>query len=236
MLKLLYGTAYRTPFAKQLLEEEEPDLEEISSINAQAAWRPSKRAGVAVSGFLSSIENHILEDPYAGLSEPNHQDIRGVEIEGHLSPAKSLDFSANLTLIDNSGPDETYHSFLYIEPGPGGIWVPVYEDRTYPYDTGPTSLFNLTGTWRPVEKVTAFARLGYFSSRQLIYPKGETFRSSPSVWLLDVSATIRDIVFPGLQLQVSVKNLFDKDYETPGTYRTIEGEPLTVEVVLRKRW
>ena len=51
-----------------------------------------------------------------------------------------------------------------------------------------------------------------------------------------MSATIRDVVFPSLELEVSVKNLFDKNYETPGTYSTIEGEPFSVEVMLRKTW
>ena len=236
MLKLSYGTAYRTPFARQLLDEEKPDLEEITSINAQVAWRPAKRAGVTVTGFLSRIENHIMEDSYAGLSNPNTQRIRGLEIEGSLSPHSSLDFSANWTVIDNSGPDETYHTFHHTEPGPGGTFVPVYEDRTYPYDSGPDTLFNLTGTWRPVERFTVFARLGYFSSRKVIYPKATEFRSTPGVWLLDMSATVRDILFPGLELQLSVKNVFDKDYETPGTYSTIEGEPFSAEVVLRKTW
>jgi outer membrane cobalamin receptor len=104
----LYGTAYRTPFASQLLEEEEAELEKIKTLNIQIAWDISKRAGLSLCGFVSRIDNHIMEDPYAGLSQSNNQDIKGVEIEGYLSPHSSLDFSANLTLIDNNGPDETY--------------------------------------------------------------------------------------------------------------------------------
>ena len=111
-----------------------------------------------------------MEDPYAGLSLPNRQNIKGVEIEGRFSPVKSLDLSANLTLLDNDGPNETYHwndcSFVR----PDGTVVKHFTDLTYPYDRGPGTLFNLIGTWRPVERLTAFLRLGYFSSRNLIYP------------------------------------------------------------------
>ena len=237
VLKLLYGTAYRTPFAKQLLDEEKPELEKIKTLNAQVAWNPSKRAGLSLCGFASWIESHTMEDPYAGLSRPNSQDIVGLEIEGHLSPVDSLDLSANLTLVNNSGPDETYHYLDHIEGGPPPKpWIYVYEDLNYPYDAGPGTIFNLTGTWRPFEKATIYGRIGYSSSRDLIYPRSASFVSVPGVWLADLCATVRDVAGIGLELELSVRNLMDRNYETPGTYDLIEGDPAAVSVTLRKRW
>ncbi len=230
MFKLLYGTAYRTPFARQLLEGEEPDLEKIRTLNLQVAWKPSEKGGLSVCGFANKIENHLMEDPYAGLSQPNDQKIYGVELEGHISPFKGLDFSANLTLLNNSGPDETYHYIKYWDPDPH------YEDLNFPYDTGPKRLFNLMGTWRPVDKVALFARLGYHSPTQLIYPRANTFHSVPGAWVLDMATTVRDIIFPGLDLQVSIRNLTNNHYETAGTYSAISGKPFSAEVLLRKRW
>ncbi|MDY6972950.1 MAG: TonB-dependent receptor [Thermodesulfobacteriota bacterium] len=234
VLKGLYGTAYRTPFARQLLEEGEAELEKMRTFSVQIAWKPSNRAGLSLCGFASRIKNHIMEDPYAGLSLPNHQDIKGLELEGHVSPVKDLDLSANLTLIQNSGPDETYHYKYYFD---GTSWH--YRDLMYPYDTGPDTLFNLMGTWRPNEKLSGFLRLGYFSSRRLIYPRNEElepYHSTSGVWLVDMSATVRDVVLSGLTLEFSIRNLTDKDYETPGVYSVIDGAPISAEVVLRKRW
>ena len=239
IVKSLYGTAYRTPFSSQLLEETEPELEKIMTYTIQVAWKPSGKVGLSVCGFSSRIENHIMEDPYAGLSLPNRQDIEGVEIEGCLSPARDLDLSANLTLMDNSGPDETYHFLDSIYVRPDGTIEEIYGDRIYPYDMGPDTLFNLTGTWRPHERITTFMRLGYSSSRWLIYPRGEgweAFRSNSGAWLLNMSASVRDLFSRGTELTFSIRNLTDRDYETPGTYNSIEGEPFSVEVVLRKRW
>ncbi len=230
MFKALYGTAYRTPLARQLLGDEKPDLEEIETLNLQVGWKPSERGGLSVCGFASKIKNHLMEDPYAGLSEPNHQKIYGVELNGHISPLEDLDFSANLTLLNNSGPDETYSYIKYWDPDPH------YEELNFPYDTGPKRLFNLTGTWRPLDKVTLFARLSYHSSTQLIYPRANTFYSVPSAWVLDMTTTFNDIMFPGLDLQISIRNLTNNHYEVPGTYSTIYGEPFSAEVVLRKRW
>ena len=236
MMKLLYGVAYRTPFARQLLDEGKPDTEEIKTLNLQVAWKLSQQAGLSVCGFISRIEKHIMEDPYAGLSLPNQQNIKGMEIEGRFSPLKSLDLSANLTLLDNDGPSETYHWNDYSFVRPDGTVVKHFTDLTYPYDSGAHTLFNLTGTWRPIERVTAFLRLGYFSSRDLIFPRSAEIRSVPGVWLLDMSTTIRDIGIPGLDLELSIRNLLDEDYETPGTYGLIQGDPATVWVGLRKRW
>ena len=235
-MKLLYGVAYRTPFARQLLEEAKPDTEEIETLNLQIAWKPSPQALLSLCGFVSRIEKHIMEDPYAGLSLPNEQNIKGVEIEGRLSPLKSLDLSANLTLLDNDGPSETYHwnDFSFVRPD--GSVVKHFTDLIYPYDRGPGALFNLTGTWRPVERVTAFLRLGYLPARDLIFPRSAEILSVPGVWLLNMSTTIRDIAVPGLDLEVSIRNLLDRDYETPGTYSLIKGDPATVWVGLRKRW
>ena len=105
-----------------------------------------------------------MEDPYAGLSNPNHQKIYGVELNGHISPLKDLDFSANLTLLNNSGPDETYRYIKYWDPDPH------YEELNFPYDTGPKRLFNLIGTWRPVERVIFLRGSGITHPQSLSIP------------------------------------------------------------------
>ncbi len=230
MFKLQYGTAYRTPFASQLLKEDEPELENIKTLSAQASWKPSRMGSVSACLFFSRLNNHRMEDPYAGLSLPNRQDIKGIELEGRFAPFKTLEFSGNLTLMDNSGPDETYRYVKYWTP------EPEYETRNFPYDSGPRSLLNLMGTWRPLERLTTFLRLRYFSSRQLIYPRADTFRTYDNVWLLDMSATVKDVLVPGLDVQFSIENLLNNHYQDPGTYSTIEGEPITAQIVLRKRW
>ncbi len=247
VMKLLYGVAYRTPFARQLLEEGKPDPEEIKTVNLQVAWKPALQAALSVCGFYSRISKHVKDDPYAGpgLSLPNEQNIKGVEIEGRYSPLKSLDLSANLTLLDNDGPSETYHWNDVSFVRPDGTVVKHFTDLTYPYDRGPNTILNLMGTWRPVDRLTAFLRLGYYSSRNLIFPfasrnvifpRSAEILSVPGVWLLDMATTVRDVGFAGLDLEVSVRNLLDRDYETPGTYSLIKGDPATVWVGLRKRW
>jgi outer membrane receptor protein involved in Fe transport len=100
-------------------------------------------------------------------------------------------------------------------------------------------MFNLMGTWKPIDRLTASLRLGYVSSRLLIYPRGENLTAYPSsegVWILDMSATLADVFIQGLDLSLSIKNLADRRYETPGIYDSIEGAPFSMELTVAKRW
>lgn len=239
MLKALSGTAYRTPFARQLQEDEDPDLEKITNLSFQAAWKPGERFETSVCLFYNWIEHHIMEDPYAGLSQPNSQDVRGIEIEGRISPHKTLDFNANLTFLDNSGPDEVYKYNDYSTIGDQGEWIKHFIELEYSYDAGPDTLFNLTCAWRPNDRLSVFAGAGYFSSRKLIYLRDEQFHVreiDSGVWLFNAGAVVRDVIFPDLDLELSIENLTDKDYETPGTYSTIDGDPFALRIMFRKIW
>ncbi|RJR19309.1 MAG: TonB-dependent receptor [Desulfobacteraceae bacterium] len=237
--KVLYGSSYRTPFSRQLINEADPDLEKMETLCAQISFKPSRNMELGIVGFTEKLKNHIMEDPYAGLSEANTQRINGIELEGRVTPFKGLELSANLTLLDNSGPDETYryNDFTFIRPD--GTIERHYVDLRYPYDVGPKRMFNLMGTWKPIDRLTASLRLGYVSSRLLIYPRGENLTAYPSsegVWILDMSATLADVFIQGLDLSLSIKNLADRRYETPGIYDSIEGAPFSMELTVAKRW
>lgn len=238
MGKLIYGTAYRTPFARQLLQDQEPELEKIENLSLQIAWEPGVNWGVRVCGFYNWIENHIIEDPYAGLSLPNEQDIAGVEIQAHYAPHPDLELGANLTLTDHSGPSETYKYNDYTFIRPDGTEEKHFVDLEYGYDPGADTLFNLTATWQPHERFTAFARLGYFSQRTLSYLHNDGFISTtvPGAWLGDLSLTLRDPFFKDSSLEFSVKNLSDRDYEMPGSYSVIDGMPFSLCIQFRKQW
>lgn len=236
IFKLLYGTAYRTPFARQLLGGEEPDLEKIKSLSGQVSWKPVKQIGMSLSVFSSRIENHIMEDPYAGLSFPNNQNIMGLEFETNLSPTKDIDLYANMTLLNNDGPDETYKYTDYYYIREDGTRVRYYLDIAYPYNIGPKFMANISGTWRPFEKVSTFIRLGYVSSERLVLPRGDGEISFSGGWLSDMNTTIQDIMGSGTELGISVRNLSNRHNNIPGTYSAIESSPFSVEIIIRKKW
>ena len=236
ILKLLYGTAYRTPYARQLLSGNSPELEKIEDLSIQASWTLSNHAEASLTWFTSRIENHILEDPYAGLSEPNYQDIQGLELHGRYWFTPSFDISANVTFLDNSGPNETYRRIDQIFVWPDGTVDVIYENINYPYDLGAEKTAKLTATWRPTENITAFARCNYISDRDLIYPVSKGVNSYSGVWIADMSLRLKNLTKHRFELAVTIKNLFDRDYTTPGIYSGIQGDPLEIQCILRKVW
>jgi outer membrane receptor protein involved in Fe transport len=238
MVKLIYGTAYRTPFARQLLEPALPELEEIRSLNLEIAWEPDPRSQISVGGFVSRIDNHILEDPYAGLSRPNQQDIIGMEAEAQWTPRPFLDLAANLTLLKNSGPAETYafNDFTFIRPD--GTVEKSFVDVEYPYDLGADVLLNLMGTWRLSKALTLFSRLGYVAPRNLNVLTDGRFKTTEvgGFWRVDAHLSWKDALASGLDVDLSVENLLDARYEAPGTYGLVEGTPFTARLGIRMNW
>jgi len=132
--------------------------------------------------------------------------------------------------------DESYLFNDYSIIRPDGNIDKHFVTIKYPYDKGPGTVFNITGTWRPAEFFTGFFRVGCFSSSRLIHPRSSSFTSVSGATIVDASATFKDFLFDGFELVVSARNLFDKDYNIPGTYTTISGDPLEVTFVARKKW
>lgn len=244
MMKLLYGTAYRTPYTDQLLkkknakfEEISTKLEKINTLNIELSWQAQDRLGLSLGGFVNHISNHVMDNAYAGLSDPNHQKIYGVELEGRVVPFDGFELSANLTAFKNSGPDETYRyeDGFTVDPDDGSKEI-VYSELNYPFDTGPDRLLNFTGKWEPFDRISAFCRAGYFSSVDTVCPTCDTTTSLPGAWLFDMSFTARDFLIKGFDLNVYVKNLTDKDYQVPGTYSIIDGDPFSILIRFKKNW
>ncbi len=232
-VKLLYGTSYRTPFARQLMAASKPDLEKSKNYSLQIDWKPRQELSLTGTAFLNRISDHVMDDPYAGLSLPNEQDIYGLELQAGYNPWQWLDLWADLTLLENRGPDETYMYEEYSYVRPDGSEEQVLTELSYPYDPGADTIFNLGATFKPGSKLELFAGMRYFSSRELIYPRGNERNKASRQWLADIAATYKDLGLPGLDMTLSVRNLFDAEYETPGTYSMIDGEPFNARIMLR---
>jgi len=235
-IKALLGTAYRTPTARQLIDNEIPELEEIKSINLEASWKLNQRAGFSICGFVNKIANHVVEDPYAGLSTPNSQDIRGMELKAFIKPMDQVSITANFTMLHTSGPNEVYRYIEYTTIDSEGNPVDHWAEIEYPYDMGPDRLFNLDVLWAPTEKISLFSRIKYFSGYQLTYPYADEYGESDNTWLMDAGITIRDLFITDSDMEVTCSNVFNTNYVVPGTYSLEKGKGVSIGLVWRKRW
>ncbi len=238
LLKTIYGTAYRTPFASQVSQDDDIALEHINSTNVQLAWMPGKETKVSLTLFRNEIDNHVVEDRYegVGLSSPNSQTIDGAELEWDFKLTDRLSFAGNVTVLNNSGSDETY-LYSWYDVGDD----PVYTILNYDYDAGAETMANLSLNWRVTDHITVVPELRYFSSTQFHY-FNETGPSDietitiqcPEVWLMDFHLKIKDI-FP-FSLDFFVENLWDEQYSVPGMYSVIQGQSFNAGVLIKMRW
>lgn len=228
--KALYGTAYRSPFARQLKDTGGESLERLRNFNAQLSWK-NQETKAAVTLFRNKISNHVIEDRYegAGLSKANSQTINGVELEMSHKFFETFSISGNLTLLDNSGSKETYFKNYVLLGNPIE-----YDTLEYAYDTGPKTMGNLQAKWQMTDHLTLIPELRYFSRRTLYYPESDVTRTCPEAWIVDVNLKIKDIL--PFDITLFVNNLFDNEYLSPGLYSIYQTPGLAAGLHFSYQW
>lgn len=236
MFKALYGTAYRTPFARQVQEGLDDRLEKIDSANVQIAWKSGKDRKISLTLFRNEIDNHVIEDRFtgAGLSSPNSQTIYGAELEGDFRLTEFLRLKGNITFMDNSGSDESYDFRTASFVDDDGKIVDEFETLEYPYNPGVETLVNLAVHWNLTKNLTLIPELHYRSATQLYSPLEDITRKADEVWLGNLRLKIEDL-FP-FDLELYAENLADTDYDVPGAYTFIKGDGFNAGMTAFMSW
>ena len=228
-LKLVYGTAFRTPYNQQFIGNENLEPEEMRNISAELSYNAFNNFVFSAVPFWNKIKHHIQEDPYGGLSKPSTQNLYGIELSCTYNPFKWLHLWANATFLKHDGPDEFFIRADTSIILPGQPPIPVYTSWSQPYDAGSKSTFNLGFTLKPRKNLNFSARLHYFRGTQSYYfirHLRKTLQAkSDDVWLLDISLMAKDIL-PKLDLMFAIKNSLDEDYKFPGTYSSTKAPGL----------
>jgi len=234
-LKLLYGTAYRTPYNQELVGRKHLDPEKVRNLSAYITWRPFTPVRLSVTPFWNRIRHHIQEDPsYKVLSSPGSEDIYGIELEAKWQAASNLKFWANATFLSQEGDDEGYDLDVKIINPDGTMESRVYSSWKVPFDTGPKNLLNAGILWSPLDRLDFSLRLGYANSRKVRYKQDRIRYSTRPSWIVDTTITAHDVLFRGLDAQLALKNIFDKHHMVPGTYSPIKASPF--ETYLGLTW
>ncbi len=224
--KLLFGTAYRTPYNTQLVNRSDLEPEKIQNITLEFNYRPFENLELKLTGFWNYIKNHVSEDPTGGLSASSSQDIYGIETSIKWRPAYWISLWFNGTFFNNYGDNEYYKVLDYIIIEPDGTFKPFYSSWETPFETGPKQFFNFGVELTPVNNLTISAKVKYASSYEGFYDKGQNTMKSTEQWTTDITATYYNIL-KGLDAQISIKNLFDKKYKLPGKYSDTLSEPFS---------
>lgn len=236
ILKGIFATGYRTPFASQLVEAFAPGLEKITTLNFGLSWKYMGTRAAATL-FRNAIENHVIEDRYAGygLSSPNSQDIYGLELEVEHQFFQNLTLCANLTLLNNSGTDETYYFNDYtFTDKEGNVLEEHYLELSHAYETGPDIMGTVKAVWDINRNLSFAPELRYFGSQTIYFPVDDETLLCRHVWVMDLNLRIRNY-FP-FDVNLFVNNLFDNKYKTPGLYSVIRNSGFTTGIALRYSW
>ncbi len=235
IFKAIYGTGYRTPFARQLEEGLGDILEKISTLNAQVSWK-NMDTRAAVTLFRNAIENHVIEDRYtgAGLSSPNNQTIYGIELELEHQVFDTFKLAACLTLLGNSGANETYlyNDYTYVDGE--GNQIKHYLELEHAYETGPSTVGRLRGIWHPLDWLKIVPELRYFSEQTLFSPVENESLTCPEAWIMDMNFSIKE-VFP-FEVNFFLNNLFNNEYTSPGLYSVAKSRSFCAGMGIRYQW
>ncbi len=235
-IKLLFGTAYRTPYNTQLVNRKGMDPEKIQNSSLNVDWKPIKTLHITTTGFWNEIKHHVNEDPNGGLSRPNSQDVYGIEATVNWRPAFWLNLWFNTTLLNNYGDKEKYKVLDYIIIEPDGSLKPFYSNWQTPFETGPKNLFNVGAELDLTSKLKLSGKLNYASAYTGYYDKGTERFSSTNLWITDLTGTYKDAFLRHIDAEVAVKNLFNERYTVPGIYSKKKSRPFTIYFSLKYRF
>ncbi|HID97092.1 MAG TPA: TonB-dependent receptor [Thermodesulfobacteriaceae bacterium] len=232
-MKLLYGTAYRTPYARQLAGREDLEPEQVQNASACVTWRSVPSVTVAAMAFWNQIRHQTRKDPYyGGLSDPGSQNIYGLELEAGWQINPALKLWANATAFSHDGDDEVYTYHVYILEN--GNWVlKPWASWEIPFETGPETMLNAGVLWNPTGWLDVSLSAGYHTSWNYYYSKGRLEETVPSNWIFDMTVTARDIFTRNLDIQCSVKNLLDRRFDGRGTYGPVDSPPFMAYLGLK---
>jgi len=224
-LKTAYGTGYRSPYSKQL-DNEVLDSDEISTINLQAQWRPDNTTLFSITSYYSSVHNHILPDPQAGVSEPSDQSFAGVELYFKKRFNDKFELYSSLTKLFHFGDDYNFSMISNYYLRVDGTLVPEYKTWTKDYDTGADLIFSSGLIWHINSKID-FSLTGIFtSSVPYSYYQDTISGNYHNPLLLNSEIKIKDFPLKNIILSLGCKNLLDEEFLYSGYYGPVEGIPL----------
>ena len=240
-LKMLTGTAYRTPYSVQFLRWKSPP-EEIKNFSVELFWQPISSFSFRVSPFYNHIKHHVAEDPFGGFSSPTEQKFIGLETSAKWQPVERFKIWANFTLFSHWGDKEVYRVLDYFIITPEGKIRTVYSNYKKNFDLGAKKIANLGIDWLISKKTDLFLHFSYVGQRKLELLREEKQKSFGPVLQADFSLRHK-LSYPlgasgpkKVELQLAIKNLWHTRYYIPGSLASLPGQPWTAYFTLCFTW
>ena len=234
-MKLLYGTAFRTPYNQQLVGAKGMDPESLKNVSLNLHWEPGitgigQDYGLVadLTFFWNGLEDHVKEDPYAGLSLPGEGEIYGTEFSLSLRPTEVVRLWFNTTLLRYSGDEDAFKVLDFVFVKPDGTFVPHYSSWKAPFEKGPDVTARLGVTVTPCDWLEVSNVFYYEGPWWVTYDKGKTRARIDQRFDWDLTMRAHDLLWKDTDTYISIKNILDERQTTPGTYSTYRSPGLTI--------
>ena len=220
-LRLIYGSAYRTPYSAEFLQRD-PSPERLYTLSLEWLFAPRKDLTLRLTPFYSYLKRLVVEDPLGGFSQPLSQRFLGLEAYFNWKPCPRFDFSLSLSAVNSWGEREHFRVLEYMVYLPDeGSWEAVYTDYFRPYDRGASFVANLETTFEVFRNFDVFMRLKLLSKRTFKDLRLNVERKLASAAVVDLALRWR--MGDKRRLLLMVKDLFDRAPEHP-SYLTVVPE------------
>ncbi len=227
--KLVFGTAYRTPYSAQILGSLSRKPEKVESVTGELSFSPNYNLRLFVSPFFSVVRNHISEDPFGGYSTPSDRYFLGVE------PGVELRFGnfnlwANGLFFSDWGDRDLYRILSYIMISPSGSYKEFFKEWGKDFDSGADYVFNFGFSYKFHKGAFSLkaSRTGY---KNFSYLRGKEHGSTKPITVFDTSLSIK--VKGNMDLSFALKNAFGSRDRIPGTYSPIKLNPTVFYIKLK---
>lgn len=201
-LKLLYGQAFRAPNFVELYDAHNPVVlgnenlkpEKIKTYEAGISYRFSRFLATDLNYFYSTIDDLIVWDtavkPTPRFANIGNSTTQGVELGLHGAVSTKLTWKTNFALQDPRDTDGRRLAYVPSQRASGNVNYALSKYVNLHSDV------LWTGT-RPRES-------------------GDTRPDMPAYATVDLAATFKNF-FKTLEIQATVRNLFDQRYKDPDT-------------------
>lgn len=234
-LKGNYGTAYRSPYSRQLFENQDFDPEGISTASFQLEWSTPDGATAQATLFHSRVRDHRSEDPYGGLSVPQDLEIYGGEIALHTPRIYDLQLYGGFGIHDYRGDDTRFHALRFVYVRPDGSQVPVYDDWREPVDQGPGWQAYAGLSWRPSNRYDLDISGQYADDIAYSYSKDSVGGHYSQEVVVHLTARMAGF-FEDDRFTLRVRDLFDRGSRQPDLYGPVDPPGRQVEVFWNYAW
>ncbi|MDY0185611.1 MAG: TonB-dependent receptor plug domain-containing protein [Desulfuromonadaceae bacterium] len=231
-LKASYGTAYRSPYSRQLFNSDSLNQEQISTLSTQLAWKPASGHHYALTLFHSRIKHHRNEDPYGGLSREAAWESYGAELALQTPITRSLSTVATFSWVEDNRGDELYQVRAYSIVRPDGSREDVYESWSQPANTSPEWMARLSIDWNVAQGHNFVLTAASAGKVHASYSKNAVTTSYSSPITLNAAYTINGLFEHwGDRITLRLNNILDRNYQQPDVYGPVKGEPFSATLI-----